>query len=71
MRDLVIAQKRLDNYETKTTLLMVLLALIYIALYAIEVLSSGLAPSVMSAVTVVGNIIWVTFAIDLAITSSI
>ena len=67
MRDLVIAQKRLDKYETKTTLLMVLLALIYIALYAIEVLSNALAPSVMSAVTVVGNIIWVTFAIDLGI----
>ena len=65
-RDLQAAQTRLDRYEVKTTILMVTLAIVYIVLYAIEVLSSSLPESVSSTLNIAGNVIWVTFVIDLA-----
>jgi voltage-gated potassium channel len=46
---------------------MLVLAFAYIAIYAIEVLATGLNPEALTILTVVGNIIWASFVIDLVI----
>jgi len=58
---------RLVNYEQRTSGLMLGLAFTYIALYAVEVLATGLSTDLLTVITVVGNIFWASFIIDLAI----
>lgn len=58
---------RLLNYEQRTSGLMLGLAFAYIAIYAIDVLATGLNSTLLAVISVVGNIIWATFIIDLAI----
>lgn len=57
----------LERYERHTSSLMLGLSVLYIALYATEVVSTGLAPSTMLWITVVSNVIWISFILDLAI----
>jgi voltage-gated potassium channel len=61
------ATARLTRYERRTSTLMLVLAFAYIAIYAIEVLATGLNPEALTILTVVGNIIWASFVIDLVI----
>lgn len=60
-------QLRLDHYEKRTALPMVILALAYIALYAFEVLDTNLTPEELHVLTLVSNAIWISFVVDLAI----
>jgi voltage-gated potassium channel len=58
---------RLEAYENKTSLLMVLLALVYLLVFAVQVLVVPLPPGTEAALDLVGFTVWATFAIDLAI----
>jgi voltage-gated potassium channel len=58
---------RLAQYEKRTSTLMLILAMLYIVLYAIDVISTGLNESTLRVINVVSNIIWATFIIDLII----
>lgn len=57
----------LERYEHRTSNLMLGLSVLYIALYATEVVSTGLAPRTLYWITVVSNVIWISFILDLAI----
>lgn len=58
---------KLVAYEQRTSGLMLGLAFAYIAIYAVEVLATGLNAGLLAVITVIGNIIWASFIIDLAI----
>lgn len=60
-------QLRLDQYEKRTALPMVILALAYIGLYAFEVLDTYLTEEELRVLTLVSNAIWISFVVDLAI----
>lgn len=59
--------QRLLQYEKRTSTLMLVISLVYIALYATEVLATGLDATTLNVITIIGNVIWVTFGIDLSI----
>lgn len=61
------AEQRLSDYESKTSLLMVVLALAYLGLFAAQVLWLSLPAGAAYALTIAGNLIWVSFALDLII----
>lgn len=58
-------QQRLDRYEQRSALPMVILALTYIVLFAVEVLATGLSASTLHALTLISNAIWIVFVVDL------
>ena len=61
-----VRQQRLDRYEKRSALPMVILALTYIVLFAVEVLATGLSAGALHALTIVSNAIWIVFVADLA-----
>ena len=58
---------RLERYEDRTSIFMVVLALVYLGVFAAQVLIYPLAPTTALVLDVLSYAIWVTFAIDLAI----
>jgi voltage-gated potassium channel len=46
---------------------MLVLSLVYIALFATEVISTGLNSRTLSVINIVSNIIWISFILDLAV----
>ena len=59
--------QNLKHYEKRSSNLMLGISIVYIALYAIEVIATGLDATTLNAITIIANVIWVTFGIDLAI----
>lgn len=59
--------ERLRRYELTTSNAMVILAIVYLAVYAIEVLAPDLPQWGRLAIDVISNAIWATFAVDLII----
>jgi voltage-gated potassium channel len=60
-----VATKRLENYEHRTSGLMLVLALLFIVLYAIEVLVPDIVPPTSTLLQTVTYVIWLSFAADL------
>lgn len=58
---------RLEAYEDRTSLLMVVLALVYLGVFAAQVLIYPLPTGAALALDIVSYAIWITFAIDLAV----
>lgn len=58
---------RLKKYEQQTSTTMLVLSLVYIALYAIEVIPTGLNEVALNFILIFSNVIWVTFIVDLII----
>ncbi len=57
--------QRLEEYENRTSLLMVGLALAYLILYAIQVLVIGMDARWANLLNWISNVIWATFVADL------
>lgn len=58
---------RLDAYEQRTSFAMVVLALVYLGVFSIQVLVTSLSPAQATALSVLGNVIWAVFVVDLII----
>ena len=58
---------RLEAYEDRTSLVMVILALVYLGVFAAQVLIYPLERTTAIALDVISYSIWVTFAVDLAV----
>lgn len=58
---------RLFTYEKHTSTLMLVLAFVYILLYAVEVLGVDFSPTILNPVVWISNIIWLSFIADLSI----
>jgi len=58
---------RLEQYENASATPMVVLAVLYLGIYATEVLAEGLPLPGRVALEVTGNLIWAVFVADLAI----
>lgn len=58
---------RLESYENRTAMAMVVLALVYLGIYSVEVLNPDLPTALVAVLSVVGLAIWITFGVDLAI----
>ena len=56
---------RLEAYEDRTSVLMVVLAVVYLAVFAVQVLATSLPPAAEITLFWLGNLIWVTFVADL------
>ena len=63
----VRAQQRLNAYENKTAWTMVILAIIYLALYSLFVLEPDLSQQQRSWLNIGMNSIWVIFIVDLTL----
>nr|MCH9850075.1 hypothetical protein [Actinomycetes bacterium] len=63
----VRAQGRLDAYEHRTALAMVLLAVGYLVLYSFYVLDEGLTSQGLDRLDTAMNVIWVVFIADLTL----
>jgi len=63
----VRAEARLEKYESKTALIMVILALVYLVLYSFYVLDLDLTSVQLSTLNTAMDVIWVIFIIDLTI----
>ena len=61
------AQGRLDAYERRTALAMVLLAVGYLFLYSFYVLDEGLTSEGLDRLDTAMNVIWVVFIVDLTL----
>ena len=61
------AQGRLDAYERRTALAMVLLAVGYLVLYSFYVLDEGLTSEGLDRLDTAMNVIWVVFIVDLTL----
>ena len=61
------AQGRLDAYERRTALAMVLLAVGYLVLYSFYVLDEGLTSNGLDRLDTAMNVIWVVFIVDLTL----
>ncbi len=60
-------KRRLEAYEDRTAWIMVVLALVYLGVFAIQVLVAELPTPVVAFLDVVALAIWITFAVDLAV----
>lgn len=58
---------RLERYEAKTNTLMIVLSLVFLAVYAINVIQTGFPPWLVTAARSVNGLIWFVFGADLAI----
>lgn len=58
---------RLESYENRTSLLMVVLALVYLGVFAAQVLIYPMEPGPARMLDVASWAIWVTFAVDLTV----
>ena len=63
----VRAQARLDAYERRTALVMVLLAIGYLVLYSFYVLDQTLTSQGLNRLDLAMNVIWVVFIVDLTL----
>jgi len=63
----VRAQARLDAYERRTALIMVLLAIGYLVLYSFYVLDQTLTSQGLNRLDLAMNVIWVVFIVDLTL----
>ena len=63
----VRAQGRLDAYERRTALAMLLLAVGYLVLYSFYVLDEGLTSEGLDRLDTAMNVIWVVFIVDLTL----
>ena len=63
----VRAQGRLDAYERRTALAMLLLAVGYLVLYSFYVLDEGLTSNGLDRLDTAMNVIWVVFIVDLTL----
>ncbi len=68
-RTAVLAQReaRVEAYEQRTSFAMVVLALVYLGIFTIQVLATGLSQTQQSLLNIVSNGIWLSFVIDLVI----
>ena len=58
---------RLERYENRTSTLMFILALVFVVIYAIEVLDQNIGPVEAAALSIASYLIWISFAVDLTI----
>jgi len=58
---------RLEAYENRTSTLMFILALLFVVIFAIEVLSENLGSFESTLLSIVSYLIWISFAVDLTI----
>lgn len=61
------AADRLDRYEHRTSRALIVLAFVFIAVYALPILEPDLDPTARSMIEMVSWAIWFLFAIDLAV----
>ena len=57
---------RLERYEAKTNTLMIVLSLVFLAVYAINVIQTGFPPWLVTTARSVNGVIWFVFGADLA-----
>ena len=58
---------RLERYEAKTNTLMIVLSLVFLAVYAINVIQTGFPPWLVTTARSINGVIWFVFGADLAI----
>lgn len=58
---------RLESYEDRTSVLMVVLALVYLGIYSAQVLIYPMPAATSRTLTVVSLVIWAAFAVDLGV----
>lgn len=58
---------RLEGYETRSAPIFFTLAIVYVVIYSIQVLATGIDPRVHGALEILSNAIWISFAVDLSI----
>ncbi len=58
---------RLERYEAKTSVLMIVLSLVFLAVYAIIVIQTGFPPWLVRTARSVNGLIWFVFGADLVI----
>jgi voltage-gated potassium channel len=58
---------RLEAYENRTSTLMFILALVFVIIFAIEVLDENLGNFESTLLSIVSYLIWISFAVDLTI----
>jgi voltage-gated potassium channel len=58
---------RLEKYENRTSTLMFILALLFVIIFAIEVLNENLGSFESTFLSIASYLIWISFAVDLTI----
>lgn len=58
---------RLERYEAKTSTLMIVLSLVFLVVYAINVIQTGFPPWLVTTATSINRVIWFVFGADLAV----
>lgn len=58
---------RLRRYEQRSSVPLLVLALLFIFVYALQIIDPGLPPGVHDLLDLTGGVIWVAFAVDLVV----